>query len=118
MDSSSSDELIKYTPIGLALPRLRRVWSDWFCPYTRFTPWGIGRESGFKSQFLRFFYQYCLYKFCAKPHFGALSIGHVGDKDTNCPSNPAGGERFQRFQMVYPTNSLTFCEFEADIFPN
>ena len=51
-------------------------------------------------------------------NFGAPLIGHVGDNDTNCPSNPAGGERFQRFQMVHPTNSLTFCEFAADIFPN
>ena len=113
MDSSSSDEPIKYAPIGLASPWLRRVWSDWFCPYTRFTPWGIGMGSGFKSQFLR-----CLCKFCAKLYFWALSIGHVGDNDTNCPSNPAGDERFQRFQMVHPKNSLTFCEFEADIFPN
>ena len=103
--------------IGLALPWLRRVWSDWFCPCTRFTPWGNGRGSGFTSQFLRFFHQHRLCAFRAL-NFGALLIGHVGDNDTNCSSYPAGVERFQSFRKVHPTNSLTFCKFDADILPN
>jgi hypothetical protein len=51
-------------------------------------------------------------------NFGAPLIDRVGDSDTNCPSNPAGGERFQRFQTAHPKNSLTVCEFDADITPN
>ena len=79
MDSSSSDEPIKYAPNRLGITLIVAGVIGLVCPYTRFTPWGIGSGSGFTSQFLRFFHQHCLRSFCAKPYFGSdYSASNLG----------------------------------------